>query len=243
MTAIDTSEFRDAPRRGASAPLEGGRVPPRREPGHHRGRARRDRERRHRQPPRGHGDGDVRPRARRGARRGRSADAVGDRRRARPDRRRNVWLLRGVRQADRRGPAPRDPVGAPLHRRPAPGRLNDVRVGSSTNGLAPVSVAERSLAAGPWQWAGLARGRARGGRRRPGDEARRDADAAARQLRARGRAALDPPRPELGHRLRALLQRDRDRHGDHRRSPSSGWSSSSRGRAHATRCSRRRSGC
>jgi signal peptidase II len=33
---------------------------------------------------------------------------------------------------------------------------NDVRVGSSTNGLAPVSVAERSLAAGLWQWAGLA---------------------------------------------------------------------------------------
>ncbi len=32
----------------------------------------------------------------------------------------------------------------------------DVRVGSSTNGLAPVSMAERSLAAGLWQWAGLA---------------------------------------------------------------------------------------
>jgi signal peptidase II len=32
---------------------------------------------------------------------------------------------------------------------------NDVRVGSATNGLAPVSVAERSLAAGPLQWAGL----------------------------------------------------------------------------------------
>jgi signal peptidase II len=35
-------------------------------------------------------------------------------------------------------------------------RAADVRVGSSTNGLAPVSVAERSLAAGAWQWAGLA---------------------------------------------------------------------------------------
>jgi signal peptidase II len=35
-------------------------------------------------------------------------------------------------------------------------RAPDVRVGSSTNGLAPVSVAERSLGAGPWQWAGLA---------------------------------------------------------------------------------------
>ena len=34
-------------------------------------------------------------------------------------------------------------------------RAPDVRVGSSTDGLTPVSVAERSLAAGPWQWAGL----------------------------------------------------------------------------------------
>jgi signal peptidase II len=34
--------------------------------------------------------------------------------------------------------------------------LSDVRIGSSTNGLEPVSVAERSLAAGAWQWAGLA---------------------------------------------------------------------------------------
>ena len=32
----------------------------------------------------------------------------------------------------------------------------DIRVGSSTNALMPVSVAERSLGAGPWQWAGLA---------------------------------------------------------------------------------------
>jgi signal peptidase II len=32
----------------------------------------------------------------------------------------------------------------------------DVRVGSSTNGLAPVSVAERPLGAGPWEWVGLA---------------------------------------------------------------------------------------
>jgi signal peptidase II len=32
----------------------------------------------------------------------------------------------------------------------------DVRVGSSTDGLTPVSVAERPLGAGAWQWAGLA---------------------------------------------------------------------------------------
>ena len=35
-------------------------------------------------------------------------------------------------------------------------KLSDVRVGSSTNGLAPLSVAQRSLGAGAWQWAGLA---------------------------------------------------------------------------------------
>ena len=34
--------------------------------------------------------------------------------------------------------------------------MNEVRVGSTTNGLQPVSIAERSLGAGAWQWAGLA---------------------------------------------------------------------------------------
>jgi signal peptidase II len=38
---------------------------------------------------------------------------------------------------------------------PGSERALEVRVGSATNGLAPVSVAERSLAAGRWQWAGL----------------------------------------------------------------------------------------
>ena len=37
-----------------------------------------------------------------------------------------------------------------------PARRFDVRVGSSTDGLAPVSFAERSLAAGPMQWVALA---------------------------------------------------------------------------------------
>jgi signal peptidase II len=32
----------------------------------------------------------------------------------------------------------------------------DVRIGSSTDALSPVSVAERRLGAGPWQWIGLA---------------------------------------------------------------------------------------
>ena len=35
-------------------------------------------------------------------------------------------------------------------------RPPDIRVGSSTNALAPVSVVERRLGAGWWQWAGLA---------------------------------------------------------------------------------------
>jgi signal peptidase II len=45
---------------------------------------------------------------------------------------------------------------APLPPQPGPRAQPDIRVGSSTNALAPVSVVERSLAAGPWQWAGLA---------------------------------------------------------------------------------------
>ena len=54
-------------------------------------------------------------------------------------------------------------MGVSLHRRCAkgrarlsePGRRFDVRVGSSTDGLAPVSFAERSLGAGPMQWVAL----------------------------------------------------------------------------------------
>jgi signal peptidase II len=38
---------------------------------------------------------------------------------------------------------------------PAGQRIADVRIGSATNGLAPVSVAERPLAAGVRQWVGL----------------------------------------------------------------------------------------
>ena len=43
----------------------------------------------------------------------------------------------------------------PLPQQPENRPQPDIRVGSSTNALAPVSVAERSLAAGPWQWTGL----------------------------------------------------------------------------------------
>ena len=38
---------------------------------------------------------------------------------------------------------------------PVPERVPDVRVGSATNALAPVSVAQRKTSAGPWQWLGL----------------------------------------------------------------------------------------
>jgi signal peptidase II len=45
-------------------------------------------------------------------------------------------------------------MGEGLEAPPRRPRL-DVRVGSSTNGLEPISAAERSLAAGPLQWLGL----------------------------------------------------------------------------------------
>ena len=90
---------------------------------------------------------------------------------------------------------------------PAP-RTLDVRVGSSTDALTPVSSAERSLAARAQQWAGLG--------------AVVVAAIAADQLTklivasqldtrrgpARDRPLLDPSRPELRDRLRALRERD-----------------------------------
>jgi signal peptidase II len=39
---------------------------------------------------------------------------------------------------------------------PSPRPQADVRVGSTTNGLAPVSMAQRQVGAGWWQWVGLA---------------------------------------------------------------------------------------
>ena len=84
--------------------------------------------------------------------------------RSRAHRRRHIRPVRDLRQADRAERLPGDRVDDPVHRRrealsesPKPQRpAADVRVGSSTDGLAPISVVERSLAAGPWQWAGLA---------------------------------------------------------------------------------------
>jgi signal peptidase II len=46
-------------------------------------------------------------------------------------------------------------VTEPAERPVEPSRPLDIRVGSATDGLTPLSVAERSLAAGAWQWLGL----------------------------------------------------------------------------------------
>ena len=51
--------------------------------------------------------------------------------------------------------------------------------------------------------------RPRGARRGPADEVPRHEPARAGRRRARGWAVLDPPRAELGHRLRPLRERDR----------------------------------
>ena len=117
------------------------------------------------------------------------------------------------------------PVGVALHRRRAQGgarvseparRRRRSRRLLDRRAHAGLVRATRSLAAGAAQWAALARDRARGDRRRPADEARRREPARARRRRARRRAVLDPPRAELGHRVRALRERDRRRD---RRSP------------------------
>ena len=79
-----------------------------------------------------------------------------------------------------------------------------------TNALEPISVAERSLAAGPRQWAGLAPSPSP---RSPATRPRSTSSGAnSGSARAGGaRPALDPPRPELGDRVRALPVRDERR--------------------------------
>jgi signal peptidase II len=46
-------------------------------------------------------------------------------------------------------------VSEPARAENQPRRVPDVRVGSTPNALVPISSAERSLAAGPWQWLSL----------------------------------------------------------------------------------------
>src|SRR5437588_648921 len=97
-----------------------------------------------------HRDGDARPRDRLLARGELGARPAGDRGRARPDRGRHVRDLRDVRPADLRGAPRGDPVRDAVHRLPPQGRSLsepaprqvDVRVGSATDGLTPISVAE-----------------------------------------------------------------------------------------------------
>ena len=216
-----------APGGGARAARQRGAVPPPGAPGSDGGRARRDlRRRRRRQPSRRHGDGHLRPRARPGARGGRAADRRADRRRARSgSRTARYGVCEVCGKPIGAGAAARDPVGDAAAsttrsveraaRRSEPAA--DVRVGSATNGLAPVSVAERSLAR-------RRRGSGPGSRRSRlaavvADQVTKHVvtrDARARRVGARGRAALDPPRAELRHRLRLLLGRDVDRHDRHR---------------------------
>ena len=97
----------------------------------------------------------------------------------RADRGRHVRHLRELRRADRRRPAARDPVGAALHRRPAARRVERAAAGPGCAGRlvhrrADASLGRRALARRRCVAVGGARdGRARGGGRRPGDEARR----------------------------------------------------------------------
>ena len=166
-----------------------------------------------RQPPRRHGDRDARPRDRLHARRelragarrrstprssaSRTARTAPARAAARRSRRSGSRRIPGRRSAsttrarrsavERAGPPPRRPR-----------RLVDERAGAG--------LVRGALACGRADAVARARGdRARGGRGRPADEAHRHEPARARRRRARGRAVLDPPRPELGHRVRALL--------------------------------------
>ena len=71
---------------------------------------------------------------------------------------RSLWVVRG---RDRARAAAGAALDEPLYRlqKARGARLNgelkkhpEVRVGSSPDGLAPISVAEKKLAAGPWQW-------------------------------------------------------------------------------------------
>ena len=87
----------------------------------------------------------------------------------------------------------------------------------------------------------LRRDRPRGGRGRPADEADRLERARARRGGSHRRPVLDPPRPELRHRLRPLLRRDVDRDRAHGAGRRPGCSSSSPGRAGAIRSCRSRS--
>ena len=143
--------------------------------------------------------------------------------------RRSASTTRGSRRGDRAGPTRAPP---PL----------DVRVGSSTNALRPISAAERSLGAGPRQWLGLGAIALAAVARRPADEAGRRPHARARRGgrrspgRSRSTTSTTPGSRSGSSRARPSIVIVA--HGARRRA---GCSSSSRARARATRCCRSRS--
>ena len=180
------------------------------------------------------GDGDARPRDRLHARRELGRGAHPDRRGAEADRGGHVRHVRELRASRSRRSGSRPTRGrrsaSTASARPSGGdpelarsgalsesaRPLDVRVGSATDGLTPLSFAERSLAASSGAVAGARRDRARGDCRRPADEAPRHGEPAPRRGRARARPVLDPPRAQLRDRVRPLRERDRDRDRPHR---------------------------
>ena len=76
-------------------------------------------------------------------------------------------------------------------------RLIDVRVGSATDGRIPISMAERSLYAGPFHWLALVAVAVAARARRPADEAARAQRAPARRVDPTRRRRSDPPRLQL----------------------------------------------
>ena len=145
-----------------------------------------------------------------------------DRRRSRAHRRRHVRHLHDLRAADRRRAPRGDPVRDAVHRLPPQGgaRLTlepDAPAGvpageeARRDGLAAVSVAERSLSAEAAQWLSLALVTVAAV---VADQVTKhivSSQLALDEEVAVDRPLLDPPRPELGHRLRPVPQRDRRR--------------------------------
>src|SRR5579884_2354149 len=116
----------------------------------------------------------------------------------------------GWRRSRGRASASRTSAGQTGNERRRAGRVVDRRPRAGVGG-------------GAAAWRGrvaVGRPRRRGGGGRgcgPGDEARRHVDRASRPLRARRRAAVDPPRAEHRDRVRAVRRRDARRDRRHRR--------------------------
>src|SRR5256885_11797164 len=149
-----------AHRRGAAEGAERDRLPAKGEPTSARRDRRRPRHGARRQPPRRSRDRDSRPGDRLHARGELRQRAARDRGGAEAHRRRNLRRLHGLWEADRARAAGIPAMGDALRRRRAePGlseqRTADVRMGSSTDALTPISVATRSLAARWPQWIAL----------------------------------------------------------------------------------------